>query len=102
MKFDLNAVLKNPDDTDVPTSATDKSAFTANQACRMALLSDTDENKATKELRYGIFVKLKMAGEELVELTNEEVTVIKAQLSISYPTVIAGQVMYIIEQGKKN
>lgn len=98
MKYDFSTILLDATDKPIATSDTDVDSFTVRKACLQAVLVDDQENRASKESRYGLFVAIKSAKDADIELTLDEVQLLKKQVLLAYPTIIAGQICMVLEQ----
>ena len=90
MKYQLNTLIKNLDGSD--------SAEKVKDGFIVALLSNVDKNGEpvrNKAARYSIFIKV--ANKDEVELTAEEVSLLKEAVWV-FPTLTAGQLVDFLEK----
>jgi len=106
MKIDLNVLLKDFNDTVltfVKKQGEPAERFSLKQACVNALLANNDEVKVSgteKFNRYELAKKIK-DSKGVVDLTVEELSLLKTLIGDSYTTLIAGQCWNLLENPVK-
>lgn len=95
MRYDFsNAVILLPDGLPMPVSETDKSPFTATKALMTGLLADNQSNQNSKMERYELFLKVRSCA---LTYAVKEVALLR-EAALVFPTLIAGQLVYMLEQ----
>jgi hypothetical protein len=96
MKIELDVKLKDADGSDIILD--DKPAKTLKDVCVSAVLLPIQEDDSDKKLnKYKIFKKLADAKTE-VELTAEEIVIIKVGIGKFEPPLILGQCFELLEK----
>ena len=95
MKYTFaTAALETDTGTPMLTSETDSAPYTADKAFARGLLADTNDNTKTKLERYELFLRVR-ANED--EYSAKEVALLR-EAALVYPTLIAGQLVKILDQ----
>ena len=95
MKYDFSVVLKNGDGS---SASENGSPATAIMGLKNALIADMPGLTGTdKGARFDLWLKLSNATTEALELTLDELNVLRRAIEV-YPTLVYGQLLRIINQ----
>jgi hypothetical protein len=97
MKINFNQLIL--DEQDKPIKVADKPDLTLRDICINSLLSVQQEDKEKEKFeRFEIFQKIKKPDDEgFVELTTNEIVVIKKVVGIFQPPLLLGQAFNMLE-----
>lgn len=97
MKINFNQLIL--DEQDRPIKVADKPDLTLKDICVNSLLSvQQDDKEKEKFERFEIFQKIKNPSEEgFVELSTNEIVVIKKVIGIFQPPLLLGQAFNMLE-----
>ena len=96
MKIKINEELKDAQGKSIPGERGE--VITLKEVCIVSILSVVQgDDQQTKMLKYDLFKKLREATVE-VDLTAEEITVVKKAIAHFQPQLIMGQCFEMIEK----
>jgi hypothetical protein len=99
MKYDFSMKLKSMiPGKPMTLDENDRSPLDAKKALQFALIQDTPDNAGTKLARYDLYVKLGVCNEK-TDFSAEEVKILK-DAALKQPTLVAGQLVHLLEQRK--
>lgn len=99
MKYDFSTKIRSMvDGKPMTLDETSKTPLTAKTALQFALITDRPDNDKTKLARYDLYVKLGVANEK-TDFTTEEVKILK-DAALTQATLVAGQLVHLLEQRK--
>jgi hypothetical protein len=96
MKIDFSQAIKNWDGSVAEDNGTPINLFAVCCNALLATLPNEQPDGMTKIQRFAIALKIKNGGE--VEVTAEEISIIKDLVGKTYSTLIVGQVYNMLEQ----
>jgi hypothetical protein len=97
MKIEINKKLKSFDASGELKSAQGKT-ITLFDVCIASLLSpNQDDNEKDKWAKYGIYKKLMDAKEGIVDVTVEDISLLKNQIGKNEPPLVMGQCWEMLE-----
>lgn len=97
MKIKFNQFIL--DEQDEPIKVPGKPNLTLRDVCINSLLSNQQEDKEKEKFeRYEVFQKIKKADKEgMVDLSTEEIVIIKKAIGIFQPPLLLGQAFNMLE-----
>lgn len=98
MKIKINQVIKGMDFV-TPLKGENEKDLTLKEVCINAVITPQKEDTEKIKLeRYDIFKSLRNTNSDLVELTVEQLSLIKKSIAQCYVPLIMGQAFELLEQ----